>query len=425
MTRVLIVAEHASARFGGEAALPLHYFRVMTRRGIDVRLITHARVRGELTEAFPGDVDRIHYIEDTATHRAMWRLGRFLPARIAYITTGFISRLTTQVSQRRLARRLIREHAIEIVHQPMPVSPREPSLLHALGAPVVIGPLNGNMDYPAAFRTTAERGVGAVEKFGRAFSGILNTLMPGKRHAAAILVANERTRSALPAGLAGEVIVLVENGVDLELWRDVEARRDDAPRREGVTRFVYMGRLIELKGVDFLLRAFKVAAATSPMSLALLGDGPEKASLVALATSLGILATHENEAGKVFFAGWRTQRDCAATLRESDSLVLPSLRECGGAVVLEAMACGLPVIATAWGGPLDYLDSSTGMLVPPDSRDGFVEHLARCMHDLSASPELRRQLGAAARRRIEDEFDWERKVDVILALYRRLAVAHA
>jgi glycosyltransferase involved in cell wall biosynthesis len=63
--------------------------------------------------------------------------------------------------------------------------------------------------------------------------------------------------------------------------------------------------------------------------------------------------------------------------------------------------------------------------VPPDSRDGFVEHLARCMHDLSASPELRRQLGAAARRRIEDEFDWERKVDVILALYRRLAVAHA
>ncbi len=423
MTRVLIVAEHASARFGGEAALPLHYFRVMTRRGIDVRLITHARVRDELTQTFPDDLQRIFYIEDTATHRTMWRLGRFLPARIAYITTGFVSRLTTQFSQRRLARRLIREHGIDIVHQPMPVSPREPSLLHTLGAPVVIGPLNGNMDYPAAFRTTSERGIGMVEKFGRAFSGLLNSLMPGKRRAAAVLVANERTRDALPEGLRGEVILLPENGVDLGVWHDASPGSPGPDRPAGATKFIYMGRLIELKGVDLLLKAFKAAAATSPMSLALLGDGPERESLVALATSLGILASREDEVGKVFFARWRTQQDCAVTLRQSDSLVLPSLRECGGAVVLEAMACGLPVIATAWGGPLDYLDSSTGLLVSPASREGFVEQLGACMSTLSASAELRRRLGAAARQRIEKEFDWERKVDVILQLYGRLAAS--
>ncbi len=425
MTRVLIVAEHASARFGGEAALPLHYFRVMTRRGIDVRLITHARVRDELTQAFPDAVHRIFYIEDTATHRAMWRLGKALPARIAYITTGFVSRLTTQVSQRRLARRLVREHAIDIVHQPMPVSPREPSMLHTLGAPVVIGPLNGNMDYPAAFRTTSERGIGMVEKLGRAFSGVLNSLMPGKQRAAAILVANERTREALPGGLRGEVIVLPENGVDLGVWRDAPPRPRDADPQAAPARFIYMGRLIELKGVDLLLVAFKAASATSPMSLALLGDGPERASLVAAATSMGILATHENEVGKVFFAGWRTQQDCAATLGRSDCLVLPSLRECGGAVILEAMACGLPVIATAWGGPLDYLDGSTGMLVPPDSRESFVQQLGACMSTLGASAELRRRLGAAARERIEKEFDWERKVDAILQLYGRLAASAA
>jgi glycogen(starch) synthase len=184
-----------------------------------------------------------------------------------------------------------------------------------------------------------------------------------------------------------------------------------------------MGRLIELKGVDLLLKAFKAAAATSPMSLALLGDGPEREPLVALATSLGILASREDEVGKVYFAGWRTQQDCAVTLRQSDSLVLPSLRECGGAVVLEAMACGLPVIATAWGGPLDYLDSGTGMLVPPDSREGFVKQLGACMATLSGSAELRRRLGAAARERIEKEFDWERKVDVMLQLYARLAAS--
>ena len=53
--RVLIVAEHASARFGGEAALPLHYFRVLRNRGVPVWLVTHARTRDELSALYPGD----------------------------------------------------------------------------------------------------------------------------------------------------------------------------------------------------------------------------------------------------------------------------------------------------------------------------------------------------------------------------------
>ena len=54
-----------------------------------------------------------------------------------------------------------------------------------------------------------------------------------------------------------------------------------------------------------------------------------------------------------------------------DALVLPSLYECGGAVVLEAMAMGLPVIATKWGGPTDYLDEKTGILIEPTGRRKF------------------------------------------------------
>ena len=149
--KVLIVAEHASARFGGEAALPLHYFRVMRNRGIDVRLVTHARTRDELASLYPGD-DRILYIEDSAWHRAMWRIGKRLPNQISYFTTGFLSRLSTQLAQRRIVHRLVREHGIDVVHQPMPVSPREPSMLFGFGVPVVIGPMNGGMDYPPAFR---------------------------------------------------------------------------------------------------------------------------------------------------------------------------------------------------------------------------------------------------------------------------------
>ncbi len=420
MVRVLIATEHASARFGGEAALPLHYFRVMRARGIDVRMITHARVRDELSESFPQDRERIFYIEDAFIHRLMWRLGRFLPGRLSYITTGFVSRIVTQLAQRRLARELIARHGIDVVHQPMPVSPREPSLLYRLGAPVVIGPLNGNMEFPQAFRTKSERRLAFVEQLARSFSETLNAWLPGKRHAAAIMVANERTRAALPGKLRGEILRIPENGVDLALWRERAPSPGLDSTRAG-TQMIFMGRLISLKAVDLLLVAFDRARAQSPMSLTVLGDGEEGAALRRLAQELGMLVDRPGVPGTVFFAGWKTQAECAQQLRDADVLLLPSLRECGGAVVLEAMACRLPVIATAWGGPLDYLDATTGILVPPTSREEFIAGLADAMVRLGQSSELRRRLGDAARARIEAEFDWERKMDVILELYARAA----
>jgi len=103
--RVLIATEHASANFGGEAALPLHYFRVLHQRGVPVWLVTHSRTREELSRLFP-DSDQLVYIEDTALHRALWRMGKILPDRVAGFTTGFVSRLSTQLSQRRVVRRL-------------------------------------------------------------------------------------------------------------------------------------------------------------------------------------------------------------------------------------------------------------------------------------------------------------------------------
>ena len=100
--------------------------RVLRRRGVPVWLVTHARTRDELSQIYPDD-PRIVYIEDTHWHRAMWRIGQRLPDAVSYATTGFLSRLSTQLAQRRVVARLVRENGIGVVHQPMPVSPREPS----------------------------------------------------------------------------------------------------------------------------------------------------------------------------------------------------------------------------------------------------------------------------------------------------------
>jgi glycosyltransferase involved in cell wall biosynthesis len=101
-------------------------------------------------------------------------------------------------------------------------------------------------------------------------------------------------------------------------------------------------------------------------------------------------------------------------------MVLPSLRECGGTVILEAMAMGLPVIATRWGGPANYVDDSMGIRVAPDTRESFIGGLAEAMIELAESPQLRRQMSEAARRRAgTNYYDWDSKADRMLEIFRQ------
>jgi glycosyltransferase involved in cell wall biosynthesis len=118
-----------------------------------------------------------------------------------------------------------------------------------------------------------------------------------------------------------------------------------------------------------------------------------------------------------------SQADCAKQLARCDALVLPSMAECGGAVVLEAMAMEVPVIATAWGGPTDYLDPSCGILVEPSSRDAFVEDLAQALIRLATHPQDRRAMGKAGRLKVTRDFDWETKVDRMVGHYRSCMAA--
>ena len=149
--RVCIVAEHASTRFGGEAFLPLRYFSLLRTRGIETWLIVHSRTQAELAELFANDTSRILYVPDLWVHRLFFQLSRRLPRRLSEATFGLINQLITQFCQRSMLRQLIKKEEIDVVHQPIPISPRFPSALFGLGIPVIIGPLNGGMEYPAAF----------------------------------------------------------------------------------------------------------------------------------------------------------------------------------------------------------------------------------------------------------------------------------
>jgi glycosyltransferase involved in cell wall biosynthesis len=404
--KVLIVADNASNQFGGEAFLPFNYFRLLRARNVDARLVVHERNRPVLSAQFPHDLDRLHYVKDTQLHKIVFRLGSFLPRRVADVTTGLTIYLTTQIAQRRLARKLSKQYHFDVIHVPVPVSPKSPSLLYGFGLPVIFGPMNGGMEYPPAFRREESRLSRVAVSLGRGLAGLLNLVFPGKRRARLLLVANDRTRKALPHGITSPVIDLVENGVDFSVWRRGGIRATSGPQ----VRLIFVGRLIDWKAIEIVLEAIKRLGNDVRLSFEIVGDGVMRPAWEKLSNDLGLKTI-------VKFSGWMNQEECARHLEAADVMVLPSLFESGGAVVLEAMAMGLPVISTAWGGPLDYLDDSCGVLVPPDSRDGLVAGFASAIRLLADSPDLRHRLGEAGYQRARQYFDWDRKIDRILELY--------
>jgi glycosyltransferase involved in cell wall biosynthesis len=175
--------------------------------------------------------------------------------------------------------------------------------------------------------------------------------------------------------------------------------------------------------VQLRVLAYKRASAQTAITLSIIGSGDERVNLEQMARSLEILDERSHQPGKVCFLGWMSQAECAGQLARCDALVLPSMAECGGAVVLESMAMEVPVIATAWGGPVDYLDSSCGILVDPSSKEVFVENLALALVRLATHPQDRRAMGKAGRLKVIRDFDWEGKVDRVLECYRSCMAA--
>lgn len=401
--RICIVADNASARFGGEAVLPLHYFRQLRQRGVEAWLVVHDRCRAELELLLPEEQERMRFVPDTVFHRALFRLSGWLPRRIAESTVGLLMLMYTQWTQRRVVRQLIREHGMDVLHQPAPVAPSYPSMFFGLGPPLIIGPMNGGMDYPPAFRSAESLASRIFVALARSFTSVTNRLLPGKRNAAVLLVANQRTAAALPTGCRGRVVELVENGVDLATW---DAGSLSTPKDP--SRFVFMGRLVDWKALPIVFEAMMhVSAAT----LDVIGHGAIREPWEDESRRRGL-------ADRVRFLGWRSQEECAEALGNATALVLPSLYECGGAVVLEAMAMARPVIATDWGGPADYLDAETGFLIAPQSREVLVAGFAESMQRLIDDETLAARMGAAARRKVLAQFTWQSKIDRILEIYK-------
>jgi glycosyltransferase involved in cell wall biosynthesis len=140
--------------------------------------------------------------------------------------------------------------------------------------------------------------------------------------------------------------------------------------------FIWAGRLVPLKRVDLLIDAFTGLSAGSdrPVKLRVLGKGPEKERLEERAAELGM---------PVEFTGRLRREDLRTAMQEAHCFVLASEYESFGAVLIEAMATGLPVIATRCGGPESIVDAGSGYLIEPGNKDALLDAMQRMIKGYS------------------------------------------
>jgi glycosyltransferase involved in cell wall biosynthesis len=172
------------------------------------------------------------------------------------------------------------------------------------------------------------------------------------------------------------------------------------PFRAGGPVLLYVGRYTEVKRIPLLVRAHARAreALERPAPLVLLGGFPGEWE-----GEHPLEVVRETGDPEVFLAGWRGHRDLPAGLNAADLLVLPSVREQFGQVLVEAMACGLPVVAVDAYGPAEIVDDGrTGWLVPPDDEDALVEAIVEAASD----PDERERRGDAACEEARSKYAW-------------------
>ncbi|MDB5406746.1 MAG: glycosyltransferase 1 protein [Rhodospirillales bacterium] len=203
-------------------------------------------------------------------------------------------------------------------------------------------------------------------------------------------------------GAAPDHITVLRNGVDLALFRPQD--RDALRLRHGLTGkvAVSVGHLIARKGHDLAIRA---VAEMPEVTLLIAGEGPERGALGILAASLGLAA-------RVRFLGRLAPPQLAEIYAAVDLLVLASAREGWANVLLEAMACGTPVVASdVWGTPEVVAERAAGLLVRSRTGPAF----AAAMTELLADPPDR-----AATRAYAERFSWDDTTAGQLALFRSI-----
>lgn len=380
MARLLLINYEYPPLGGGAANATANMARELARLGVAVCVVTSAFGGLPARETTPDGVEirRIPTLRRRADRSSIVEMLAFLASSLLYVPL--------------IARRWRPDAAVAFFG--LPCGPSAWAARVLCGVPYVVSLRGG--DVPG-FQYD---GIALYHRIAGPVIGFL------WRRAAAVVANSDGLADLARRFAPDQPVAIVPNGVDTALFSPapLSAGLEERPAGEEL-RLLFVGRLVRQKGVDLILKA--MTALPACVTLRVVGDGGARAELEAQAVALGL-------SGRVAFEGWRDRADLPGLYRSADAFVFPSRDEGMPNVVLEAMASGLPVVATDIAGNRDLvLDGETGLLLPPDDAAAVEGALAR----LAADPQEGRRLGAAGRRRVVEHFSWR----AVAAAYHELA----
>lgn len=380
---------------------------------IDAHLITQVRNRDAIVRAGLQEGRDFTAIDSEAFEARAYRLAQKLRGgsnkgwtvntAMATLAYPYFEHLVWKQFGRR-----IRAREFDVIHRIIPLTPTTPSSLapkcQAAGVPFVLGPLNGGVPWPRHFDSARRK-----EKEWLSYVRNASKLLPGyyatRRAASAILIGSRDTWRQMPASFHRKCIYIPENAIDPTRFALHRTRCAANP-----LRCVFIGRLVPYKGADMLIEAAAPLVRSGEVTLEIIGDGPQMPDLKAL------VAREQIEAG-VTLAGWVDHAKIQDRLIEADLFTFPSIREFGGAVVLEAMAVGVVPVIVNYGGPAELVTERTGWALSMGSRHEIVDRLRSLLAELADHPEQIEARSAAARQRAHRFFSWSAKAEQVLTVY--------
>lgn len=376
----------------------------------DLTLITHIRNRESLEPVKKANT-HILYVDTERYSVLLSNLSEKCPQGLAAIGENVFAWLDYRIfahAAKRLVRVALRQQQFSVYHRVTPVTAVYRSYIPSLGIPSITGPLNYGMSWPDGFgRSEYARKVGQsvlysiISNFSRLSTGA--SLDAYRR----ILVATHSTAAMVPQRLASNCIFFVENGVDAGDFAFEVHDRD-------LIKCLYVGRLIPVKAVDILIEGFQRSfAENGNLRLTIVGDGPERSKLEQLVDRLGLRHC-------VTFTGVLPNKETVAYFQDADIFLLSSLRESGGAVVLEGMSCGAVPIVVDHGGPSEIVTEDIGIKIKPVSRAQLVSDFSAAITRLANDANLRRALAARGRLVVEEKYDWKVKAKKMMEIYREI-----
>ncbi len=300
-----------------------------------------------------------------------------------------------RVAKRELVKRL-ESHEFDLVHASFWFSSLDfdlPKTCRSLGIPLV-----------ATFHVAFDQ---RLTMWGGITNATYRLYAPALSQCTRVIVFSDAQRQQLAGlGVPNGILHVLPNGVDVE--RYAPGPSDWKQRVAGAAQlFLYMGRVDAEKNVDVLLRAFNDVAPPAAVRLAVVGNGTERRRL-----------QRQFRHPQVLFTGHIADaEERIAILRSADAFILPSKVEGLSLAMLEAMACGVAVVATDVGGDGEALRGA-GIVVDPVSLEEQLELAIRMLVEM---PWLSRPLGDCARARAVEHFSLERNVDRLIDLYREVA----